>query len=145
MESSKHGWTLSGTATSLHFFLKILFLVPKVSNSWIFQRRCFIKIIWHWITIQTLLYQTCLPTRQNGVENRDKAYKRPPHPLATKSISILAQCEVERSSVVTEFVPKLVLDMVVKELFYCLRLVHVSFCTVLSCWSKINLLSLIFL
>ena len=29
MESSKHDWTLSGTATSL----KSLFLVPKVSNS----------------------------------------------------------------------------------------------------------------
>ena len=33
MEISKRGWTLSGTATSLQFFLKILFLVPKVSNS----------------------------------------------------------------------------------------------------------------
>ena len=33
MESSKHDWTLSGTATSLQFFLKLLFLVPKVSNS----------------------------------------------------------------------------------------------------------------
>ena len=26
------------------------------------------------IPIQTLLFQACLPTRQNGVENRDKAY-----------------------------------------------------------------------
>ena len=33
------------------------------------------KIIWHRISIQTLLFQTCLPTRQNGVENRDKAYR----------------------------------------------------------------------
>ena len=24
--------------------------------------------------MQTLLFQACLPTRQNGVENRDKAY-----------------------------------------------------------------------
>ena len=31
------------------------------------------KIFWHRIPIQTLLFQTCLPTRQNGVENRDKA------------------------------------------------------------------------
>ena len=31
--SSKHDWTLYGTATSLQFFLKILFVVPKVSNS----------------------------------------------------------------------------------------------------------------
>ena len=34
------------------------------------------KIIWHRISIQTLLFQACLPTRQNGVENRDKAYFR---------------------------------------------------------------------
>ena len=32
------------------------------------------KIIQHRIFIQTLLFQVCLPTRQNGVENRDKAY-----------------------------------------------------------------------
>ena len=32
------------------------------------------KIIWHRIFIQTQLFQACLPTRQNGVENRDKAY-----------------------------------------------------------------------
>ena len=32
------------------------------------------KIIWHRISIQTLLFQACLLTRQNGVENRDKAY-----------------------------------------------------------------------
>ena len=57
------------------FFLKIVFLVPKVSNSWIFQKRCFLKIICHRICI--LLFQTCLPTRQNGVENRDKAYCSP--------------------------------------------------------------------
>ena len=31
------------------------------------------KIIWHRISIQTLLFRACLPTRQNGVENRDKA------------------------------------------------------------------------
>ena len=32
------------------------------------------KIIGHLISIQTLLSQACLPTRQNGVENCDKAY-----------------------------------------------------------------------
>ena len=32
------------------------------------------KIIWRRISIQTLLFQACLPTRQNGVENRDTAY-----------------------------------------------------------------------
>ena len=75
MESSKHDWTLSGTATSFQFFfLKIPFLVPKDSNSWIFQKRCSMKIISQWISLQTLLFQACLPTRQNGVENRNKAY-----------------------------------------------------------------------
>ena len=57
-----------------NFVPKILFLVPKVSNSWIFQKWCFMKIIWHRISIQTLLFRACLPTRQNDVENRDKAY-----------------------------------------------------------------------
>ena len=32
------------------------------------------KITGHRISIQTLLFQACLPTRQNGVETRDKAY-----------------------------------------------------------------------
>ena len=32
------------------------------------------RIIWNRIFIQTLLFQACLLTRQNGVENRDKAY-----------------------------------------------------------------------
>ena len=41
------------------------------------------KIIWHRISIQTLLFQACLPTRQNGVENRDKAYS-----------SIFISCEI---------------------------------------------------
>ena len=74
-------WKVQNTAgrflAQLHpsnFFLKILFLVPKVFNSWIFQKQCFMKIIWHRISIQTLLFQACLPTHQNGVENRDKAY-----------------------------------------------------------------------
>ena len=58
-----------------NFFLKILFLVSKVSNSWIFQKRCFMKIIWHRISIQTLLFQACLPTRESGVKNRDKTYR----------------------------------------------------------------------
>ena len=32
------------------------------------------KIISHWISKQTLVFQAWLPTRQNGVENRDQAY-----------------------------------------------------------------------
>ena len=48
--------------------------MPKVSNSGIFQQQCLMKIIWHRISIQTLLFQACLPTRQSGIENCDKAY-----------------------------------------------------------------------
>ena len=32
------------------------------------------KIIRHWILLQTLQFLTRLPTRQDGVENRDKVY-----------------------------------------------------------------------
>ena len=75
MESSKHDWTLSGTASSLQFFfLKILSLVPKVSNSLYFQKRCFIKLFDIRFPYKHCYFKTCLPTRQNGVENRDKAY-----------------------------------------------------------------------
>ena len=87
--SSSHGcfalqtnvWKVQNTTgrflAQLHpsnFFPKLLFLVPKISNSWIFQKWCFMRIIWHRIFIQTLLFQACLPTRQYGVENRDKNY-----------------------------------------------------------------------
>ena len=34
------------------------------------------KIIWHRISIQTLLFWACLPTHQNGFKNRDKAYSK---------------------------------------------------------------------
>ena len=66
-----------------NFVLKILFLVPKVSNSGIFQKRCFMKIIWHWISIQTLLFQACLPTRQNGVEG---LFKGPYLPISCSDL-----------------------------------------------------------
>ena len=39
-----------------------------------FSEAMFYNIIWHRIFIQTQLFQVCLPTRQNGVENRDKAF-----------------------------------------------------------------------
>ena len=39
-----------------------------------FSEAMFYVIIWHRISIQTLLFKTCLPTRQNGAEYRDKAY-----------------------------------------------------------------------
>ena len=60
-------------------FCKIICIVRlkfPIDYSWIFQKWCFMKIIWHRISVQTLLFQDllCLPTRQNGVENRDKAY-----------------------------------------------------------------------
>ena len=77
MESSKHHCMLSGTATSLQFFsLKSFsfFLFQKFPIHEFFRSDCFMKITWHRISIQTLLFQACLPTRQNGIENRDKAY-----------------------------------------------------------------------
>ena len=55
-----------------NFLLKFLFLVPKVSNSWIFQKRSFMKIIWHRISIQTLYFKTCLPSHQDGFQTRNK-------------------------------------------------------------------------
>ena len=58
-----------------NFVLKILFLVPKVSNSWIFQKRSFMKISWHRISIQHCYSKMCLPTRQNGFQNRNKVYE----------------------------------------------------------------------
>ena len=57
-----------------NFVLKILCLVPKVSNSRIFQKRSFMKIIWHRISMQTLYFKTRLPTRQDGFQNHDKVY-----------------------------------------------------------------------
>ena len=32
------------------------------------------EVLCYWIPIQTLYFRTTLPTRQDGVENRDKAY-----------------------------------------------------------------------
>ena len=51
-------------------FLKSFSYCQKVSIHEFFQKRCFLKIIWHRISIQTLLFRACLPTRQY----RDKAY-----------------------------------------------------------------------
>ena len=50
-------------------FCKILYLVPKVSNSWIFQKRCFMKIIWHRISIQTLLFQDVFAYQSRWLPN----------------------------------------------------------------------------
>ena len=58
MEMSKHDCMLSSQQLqSSVIFCKILCIVPKVSNSWIFQKWCFMKIIWHQSYIQTLLFQ----------------------------------------------------------------------------------------
>ena len=35
------------------------------------------EIIRHWILKQTLLFLTRLPTRQDGIKNRDKVYLKP--------------------------------------------------------------------
>ena len=58
--------------TDIFFFVKILFLVRKISNL------CEATFHENYLTsdfpIQTLLFQACLPTRQNGVENRDTVF-----------------------------------------------------------------------
>ena len=64
----------SYTPPIFFFFLKILFVVPKVSNSSIFQKQCFMKIISHWTPYKHCYFRMCLPTCQNGIENHDKAY-----------------------------------------------------------------------
>ena len=60
-----------------NFFLKILFLFQKFPIHEFFRG----DVLWKLFVIGfpykhcwSLLFQTCLPTRQNGVENRDKAY-----------------------------------------------------------------------
>ena len=63
-----HGWL----AIQTFFFVKILFLVRKISNL------CEATFHENYLTsdfpIQTLLFQAFLPTRQNGVENRDTVF-----------------------------------------------------------------------
>ena len=75
MEISKHDWTLSGTATSLQLFSLNRFPITKSFQFMNFSQAMFYE---NYLTsdsfIKTLLFQTSLPTRQNGVKNRDRAY-----------------------------------------------------------------------
>ena len=57
-----------------NFFRTILCFVPLVLNWYFFQNSRFKEIIRHYVLIQTLSFLTRLPTRQDGVENRDKVY-----------------------------------------------------------------------
>ena len=59
------------------FVGKILCCVALVYSSYFFQNSRFTEIIRHWILIQILQLLTRLPTRQDGVENRDKVYTIP--------------------------------------------------------------------
>ena len=74
MKSSEHDGKLSGTATSLQFFLNPF---PSAKS---FQFMNFSEPMFYenYLTsdLQTkhCYFKTCLPTRQNGVENRDKAF-----------------------------------------------------------------------
>ena len=77
MESSKHDWKLSGTATFLNFFLfffLILFLVQKFPIHEFFRSDVLWKLFDIGFPYKHCYFKTCLPTRQNVVENRDKAY-----------------------------------------------------------------------
>ena len=53
------------------FFCKILCLVSKVSHWRILQKRSFVKIIWHRIPIQTLLFQDVYAHPSKWLQNRD--------------------------------------------------------------------------
>ena len=74
MESSKHDWTLSVTATSFNYFSQNLFPSAKSFQFMNFPDAIFYENYFTSDFRTTLLFQACLPTRQNGVENRDKAY-----------------------------------------------------------------------
>ena len=74
------------------FFSKILFHVPKVSNPWICQKRCFMKLFDSSFPYKHCFFKSCLPTRQNGVENRDKAYSSAPALNLDRSFCILLRC-----------------------------------------------------
>ena len=55
-------------------FRTILCFVALVFKSYFFQKSHYAEIIQHQILIQTLQFLTRLPTRQDGVKNRDKVY-----------------------------------------------------------------------
>ena len=67
-------WRNLSTGTPPNFFRTILCFVALVYNWYFFQNSRFTEIIRHKILVQTLLFLTRLPTRQDGVENRDKVY-----------------------------------------------------------------------
>ena len=64
----------SRAGEALEYVREIFCLIALVYISQFFQNGRFTKIIRHRILIQTLQFYACLPTRQDGVENRDKAY-----------------------------------------------------------------------
>ena len=69
MESSKHDWTISGKASSLQFFfLKI----KKFPIHEFFRSDVSWKLFEIGFPYKHYYFKTCLPTRQNGVQNRDK-------------------------------------------------------------------------
>ena len=72
MESSKHDCTLSGTATSLKFF----FSYNPFPSAKSFQFMNFSEAMFYENDIgfpyKHCYFMKCLPTRQNGVENRDR-------------------------------------------------------------------------
>ena len=67
-------WRNLRTGTPPKFFSTILCFAALVYNWYFFQNSRFTEIMRHKILIQTLSFLTRLPTRQDGVENRDKVY-----------------------------------------------------------------------
>ena len=69
-------WGNLSTDTPPKFFSKILCLLASVYNFFFFffTKSRYAEIIRHQILIQTLQFLTRLPTRQDGIKNRDKVY-----------------------------------------------------------------------
>ena len=83
--------------------------MSKYSNSWIFQKRCFMKIIWHRISTQTLLFQDVF------------AYSSKWRHLA-KCYCYLAKCLPSR---ITKFeCGKIFLWYLLREIFLRLKTIH---------------------
>ena len=72
----KRGSRSCSACNALNFFSRILKSEALVYKSYFFEKSRFTKIIRHQILIQILYFLTRLPTRQDGVETRDKVYSR---------------------------------------------------------------------
>ena len=71
----KINWDLLAKLHPSNLVNTIFYLVFYRCDSEIVKNSTLEEVICYRIPIQTLQFLTALPTRQDGVENRDKAYK----------------------------------------------------------------------